>query len=108
MATDISKLNRRQLAALKKRIEVQEKAVLSKSISALRTKITNMIHEEGFTLGEVSPTKTRRSSALKGRAVAPKYRNPSDPSKTWSGRGRMPGWYKDATKKGKKEKDLLI
>ena len=29
---------------------------------------------------------------MKGRKVAPKYRNPKDPSETWAGRGAMPRW----------------
>lgn len=28
--------------------------------------------------------------------VAPKYRNPNDPSQTWTGRGKPPLWIKDA------------
>ena len=44
-----------------------------------------------------------------GKAKAPaKYRNPANPSQTWSGKGRQPGWYKDAIKAGKSEKSLLV
>ena len=32
-------------------------------------------------------TGRRKSSALKGRKVAPKNRNPADKSETWAGRG---------------------
>jgi len=31
-----------------------------------------------------------RTTALKGRKIAPKYRNPDKPSETWAGRGRQP------------------
>lgn len=44
-----------------------------------------------------------------GRAtVAPKYRNPDNPSETWSGRGRKPRWMTDAMKAGKKLRDFEI
>src|SRR5687767_13094392 len=32
------------------------------------------------------------ASALKGRKVAPKYRNPNNKSETWAGRGARPKW----------------
>jgi DNA-binding protein H-NS len=34
--------------------------------------------------------KAKRASA--GKKVAPKYRDPANPSNTWTGRGRMPQW----------------
>ncbi len=40
--------------------------------------------------------------------VAPKYRNPKDPSQTWAGRGLQPRWLKDAIKSGKKLEGFLI
>ncbi len=49
-----------------------------------------------------------RGSRLKGRKVAPKYRNPDKRSETWTGRGRMPRWMAALVKKGKKPDDFLI
>jgi DNA-binding protein H-NS len=40
--------------------------------------------------------------------VAPKYRNPKDPSQTWAGRGLQPLWMRDAIKSGKKLNSFLI
>jgi DNA-binding protein H-NS len=40
--------------------------------------------------------------------VAPKYRNPKDPSLTWAGRGLKPRWLADAIKSGKKLDSFLI
>ena len=36
------------------------------------------------------------------RGVAPKYRNPDNPSETWAGRGLKPRWLAAAIKEGKK------
>ena len=36
----------------------------------------------------------------------PKFRHPENPALTWSGRGRRPGWYKEAIKAGAKLEDL--
>jgi DNA-binding protein H-NS len=41
-------------------------------------------------------------------AVAPKYRNPEDPSQTWAGRGLKPRWLAAALKAGGKIEDFAI
>src|SRR5580693_4232928 len=40
--------------------------------------------------------------------VAPKYRNPDNPSETWAGRGLKPRWLAAALKGGKKLEDFAI
>ncbi len=40
--------------------------------------------------------------------VAPKYRNPENPSETWAGRGLKPRWLSAAIKSGKKLEDFAI
>jgi DNA-binding protein H-NS len=40
--------------------------------------------------------------------VAPKFRNPDNPSETWAGRGLKPRWLVAALKSGKKLEDFLI
>jgi len=53
-----------------------------------------------------------RSKAAFGRGargkVAPKYRNPENPSETWAGRGLKPRWLAAALKSGKKLDDFSI
>jgi DNA-binding protein H-NS len=41
-------------------------------------------------------------------SVAPKYRNPENPSETWAGRGLQPRWLAAALKSGKKLEDFSI
>ncbi len=41
-------------------------------------------------------------------AVAPKYRNPENPSETWAGRGLKPRWLTAAIKGGKSIEDFAI
>jgi DNA-binding protein H-NS len=50
----------------------------------------------------------RRGLSLRGRTVAPKYRNPENPSETWAGRGLKPRWLTAAMKSGKKLEDFAI
>jgi DNA-binding protein H-NS len=40
--------------------------------------------------------------------VAPKYRNPENPTETWAGRGLKPRWLTAAIKGGKKLEDFAI
>ena len=40
--------------------------------------------------------------------VHPKYRNPDEPSETWSGRGKQPRWLVMALKSGKTVADFEI
>jgi DNA-binding protein H-NS len=71
---------------------------------ALRSKVTALAKEHGFDIHELFG-KGRRS----GGKVAVKYRDPSNPANTWTGRGRMPRWMAAATKGGKaKKEDFLI
>jgi DNA-binding protein H-NS len=57
--------------------------------------------------GGAARLKLSGRGALRG-AVAPKYRNPENPSETWAGRGLKPRWLMAAIKAGKKSEDFLI
>jgi DNA-binding protein H-NS len=49
-----------------------------------------------------------RGSKLKGRKVAPKYRNPKNRSETWAGRGATPRWLRAELKKGRKLENFAV
>src|SRR6516225_1554462 len=49
-----------------------------------------------------------RAGARGGGKIAPKYRNPENPSETWAGRGLKPRWLAAALKGGKKLDDFAI
>jgi DNA-binding protein H-NS len=49
----------------------------------------------------------RRKSTLKGRKVAPKYRDPAT-GETWAGRGARPRWLVARMKAGKKLDDFAV
>jgi DNA-binding protein H-NS len=50
----------------------------------------------------------RRGGRREYPPVLPKFRNPSNPSETWAGRGRQPRWVVAQLKAGKKMDDFLI
>ena len=49
-----------------------------------------------------------KSHPLKGRTVAPKYRDPANPNQTWAGRGQAPRWLAAYENQGRKRDDFLI
>jgi DNA-binding protein H-NS len=52
-------------------------------------------------------TKASFGRGVRGK-VAPKYRNPDNPTETWAGRGLKPRWLAAALKQGKKLDDFII
>jgi DNA-binding protein H-NS len=71
---------------------------------ALLAELEALARDRGYPLAQLLgdlPTKTRAP-------VAPKYAHPSDPSQTWSGRGRKPAWVVEALAQGKSMADLAI
>jgi DNA-binding protein H-NS len=78
--------------------------------------LTNRVAEKRRSL-ESELTKLTRASthfnrghagARGGGKIAPKYRNPENPSETWAGRGLQPRWLAAALKAGKKLEHFSI
>lgn len=76
-----------------------EKLVLEKRLAQLRGD------------GEMPPVLANLSTSLPRRKypqVFPKYRNPNEPSQTWSGRGKKPRWLAAALKHGHRIEEFVI
>jgi DNA-binding protein H-NS len=81
--------------------------------AALSTKALEERRALQAQLGKLERFATSGLKARGGRvgprgAVAPKYRNPDNPSETWAGRGLKPRWLVAALKSGKKLEDFAI
>ena len=89
--------------ALDRRIAERAKTTLKE--------IRRLAAEVGF---EVSFSKAGKPVASKGTVQAPrgkavqKYRNPDNPSETWSGRGRPPKWVQLALDQGRELEEFRI
>jgi DNA-binding protein H-NS len=72
--------------------------------------LTERIREEKAKLERRLATLINRTTAERRPypKVLPKYRNPADPTETWSGRGKLPKWVKAQLKSGKKLEDFAI
>jgi DNA-binding protein H-NS len=80
--------------------------VISTRAEAERTTIERQLARLSGFVGGSAPR--RKKSSLKGRKVAPKYRNPANPSETWAGRGVRPRWLQAQLKKGRKIEAFAI
>ena len=80
-------------------------SVLSRKAGQLQTQLA-ALGDGGWTAKKA--VGRPRGSKMKGRKVAPKYRNPKNRSETWAGRGAMPRWMAAEIKKGKKREDFAI
>jgi DNA-binding protein H-NS len=87
----LEKMPLKELLALEAKIKaaIDEKRVTERA--EMRAKIEDMARASGF-----SATELFGGRRGKGGKVAVKYRNPKDPSQTWTGRGRRPNWMTEA------------
>jgi DNA-binding protein H-NS len=85
---------------LAERIVVEKRELEQRLVQLNRGKAPQ--HELNATDG--GPARQRR----KYPRVLPKYRNPSMPTETWSGRGKQPRWLVLALKAGRNIEDFRI
>lgn len=99
---DISKLSIPEMNALKADIDAEMQSRRKDQIKVVAQQIRKILQENGMTVEDIFGKKTRTNK------VAPKYACPSDPSMTWTGRGRKPRWVVDHLNKGGKISDIEL
>lgn len=110
---DLSAVSIPELRELAGKIQAEITLRVDEEKAALRSEFENRAKASGFTLSEILPATAEKKgkSAAKGKGggtVPPKYRNPSNPAETWTGRGRSPAWVKACLEEGKTMDALLI
>ena len=103
MDIELNELSLKDLKALQARVEKAIETYTERQKRDAIVELEARARDLGFSLNElltVKPAKKPRAAA------APKYANPADPSQTWSGRGRPPGWFSEAIAEGKTEADM--
>ena len=103
MSRDIENMSRNELEQLRAEIERAMASLDERRKAEARAAAEKAAREYGFSLEDViSPPSKRKTKSV------PKYRNPYDPRKTWTGRGRQPAWIKEALAEGKSLEELAI
>ena len=80
-----------------------EKRELEKRLAQLRREKEMRQSESADSQAKDAPRERRKYPR-----VFPKYRNPNEPSETWSGRGKQPRWLTAALKTGHKIEEFVI
>ena len=122
MSINLESLSAKELDALINQAKKRKTTLAKrKPLATVRSKLTQLARAEGYSIAELfgtgdaaprGPKATKaapRKAAGKSTAkVAPKYRNPANPSETWAGRGKQPRWLAAQTAAGRKLEDFLI
>jgi DNA-binding protein H-NS len=80
-------------------------AILDRKLVDETSKLQHKLDELGRKFGKTPSDIPQRRPYPK---VEPKFRNPADPSQTWSGRGKQPRWISKLLAVGRKLDDLRI
>lgn len=94
--TLISKLELSYLVALTARIEEHIEKRRAEAIVDARRQIESIAQQIGISVTDLLAIQV---SGAKG-TLPPKYADPSDPARTWSGSGRKPFWFKALESEG--------
>lgn len=116
MAVDLNGMSVSELSALVDQAKARIEQLKKQQYSELRRTLEAQAREAGFDIydlftpraGKAGSASNSSSESAAKRAVAPKYRNPDDKSKTWTGRGKRPHWVRDALAKGAALDSLAI
>ena len=115
MTLDIHTLSPRQLDRLVQAAEQRLQLLASRRpASVVRKALTDLAASYGYTIDELLDVGTPAAVAKKPvrrrklAKVAAKYRDPQNKRHTWSGRGRMPRWLAEKTRRGQSVADFLI
>ena len=117
MDLNLSKLTATELKRLRSKVDSEIKRRDDSARKEVMRKLRKIAAEHGVALDDVlteaKPSGNRRkplrkASPTKGRKVPVKYRNPSDSTQGWTGRGRKPRWVEEWLTAGKSIDELLI
>ena len=108
-ALPLKSMSIERLSKLQAEVEAALSAKVVEERRDLEAKLAQLSRlGDGHARAPGRPGRPRGGHALRGRSVAPKYRNPENPSETWAGRGLKPRWLTAAMKSDKKLEDFAI
>ena len=94
-----------QIAATKQQEVQRAGEKIQEMAKSLDMSVQELLEQTGVLNQKPKKVQGASSSGIKGQ---PLYRNPDDASKTWTGRGRQPGWVEKHLATGGKLDDLRI
>ncbi|AOA59544.1 H-NS histone family protein [Acinetobacter larvae] len=108
MMPDISTLTVEQLKRLTAEAEALIESKKDEEVEAAYNQIVEIAEKAGLSLEQFIEYGAQKRKKHTRKAVEPRYRNKSNPSETWTGRGKQPRWLVAEIEKGAKLEDFLI
>ena len=99
---DLNTLSLKELKKLRKDVEKTIADFENRKKREALNELEKKAAEMGFSLSDLIGT------AKVKKVSPPRYRNPTDPEQTWTGRGRIPLWMKAIENAGGSRGDTLI
>lgn len=106
MANDLKSMSRKQLEKQLRDVQAALKNLQTRERREAKKAAEKVAAQFGFSLSELTDSgaasaKPKKTGAKKPKASSPpKFANPSDPTQTWTGKGRQPNWYRAAIENG--------
>lgn len=104
---DLSQLSADELEELQEKAAKRLKVVRHEERIAAFAKIDDFAKSLGLTRADLAAHYGAKKR-VNQKPPTPKYRNPGDPTQTWSGRGRKPAWVAEYLEQGGKLQELRI
>ena len=111
MVFDLKSMSRKELEKLAGDVEKSLEKHRKRDLKKVRQEMEKLAAAHGVTVEDIIGSKTTAKATPK-KAVkpksAPKYADPADKSKTWTGKGRQPEWFKSAISAGKTPESMAV
>ncbi len=96
---DLNAMSKDDLLKLKSDVEKAIVNAEKRALQEARAAAEKAVAEFGLSLDDITGGNKTKTTAAKKPGQA-RYRNPEDPTQTWTGKGRQPLWFKTALSKG--------
>jgi DNA-binding protein H-NS len=111
MSEEIDKvdLSAYSIGELSKLVERAKKEIAHKEqiqVQEVRNQIQKLASGLNMTVEQLLQLDTKKKKVVRLGKI--KYRNPADPSQTWTGRGKQPNWLREALGKGARKEDFAV
>lgn len=100
----LEEMNISELRDLEKDVKRAIATYTARQIATAKADVEAYAAKLGFKLNDL----VGASASKKAPINQPKYRNPAEPTQTWSGIGRQPKWVKQLLADGKSLDDFVI
>lgn len=99
-------MSKEDLEQLRKDVDAALKDYDTRKKAEARAAAEAAVRKLGFSLNDV--VESGKGKRKKGTKAEPKFRNPNDPTQTWSGLGRRPAWILEHVENGGNIEDFAI